>query len=323
MKVPTILFLLFTALSAHSQKTTHSADGSSIVSTIYPGGQEIKETKKGSGLTYYKFYRNNTKILTSTAFYNSQNVLVGIAKEYDDNGNLLYSIDYDKGQWIIENKAKYPFYNLQNKMKHKADSLIKRVYGKNFLLNQASWNVGSSAIYNKTESGNWTDTFKSEPTEFLFRYNVKIDKNHLYADMIEFQLNAKGEFMPNPYEAVYGFERLANKHPKGFTVSPASAIAIAKGKQLAGSKAAKPAAFLRWECLKSNNLYNGKFLFYVVFNTKSVKILHPKGRSSITSKFDVYSFNPWTGKFIEKKRMKSISSWEAASGSSTGLMPDK
>lgn len=321
MKLATIFPLLFVALIAHSQEATQLTDSSSIVSTIYPGGRAVKETIKRSGLTYYKFYRNNTKVLTSTAFYNSHDVLVGLAKEYDDNGNLLYSIDYDKGQWTIKNKSKYPFFNLQNKMKHKADSLIKLVYGKGFLLNQAIWNAGTSVIYNKTKSGNWTDTFKSAPAEFLFRYNVKIDKNHLYEDMIEFQLNAKGEFMPNPYEAIYGFERLANKHPK-FAISPAAAIAVAKRKQTAGSKAAKPEAFLRWECFKTSNLYNGKFLFYVIFNTNSVKITNPKGRSSINSRFDVYSFNPWTGKFIEKKQMKSISSWEAASGSSTGLMPD-
>ena len=309
-------------LTAYSQKTIQLTDSSSIVSTIYPGGREVKETVKRSGLTYYKFYRNNKNVLTSTALYDHHNVLIGITKEYDNNGNLLYSINHDKGQWIIKNKSKYPFFGLQNKIKFKADSLVRLVYGKYFLLNQAIWNVGTSAIYNKTESGNWTDSFKSEPVEFLFRYNVKINKNHIYKDAIEFKLNAKGEFMPNPYEDTYGFEHLANKYPKGLTISPALAIVAAKHKRLASNKVSNPEAFLNWQCFKSNNLYNGRFLFYVIFNTKSVKFINSNGRSSITSKFDVYSFNPWTSKFIEKKQMKSVSSWEAASGNSTGLMPD-
>ncbi|UZR99759.1 hypothetical protein [Chondrinema litorale] len=40
-------------------------------------------------------------------------------------------------------------------------------------------------------------------------------------------------------------------------------------------------------------------------------------------KFDVYIFNPWSGEFIEKKKMKSIREWERRSGSATGLILDE
>jgi len=36
----------------------------------------------------------------------------------------------------------------------------------------------------------------------------------------------------------------------------------------------------------------------------------------------VYVFNPWTGDFIEKKKMKSVREWEEGHGLSTGLIPD-
>ena len=36
----------------------------------------------------------------------------------------------------------------------------------------------------------------------------------------------------------------------------------------------------------------------------------------------VYVFNPWTGAFVEKNKMKAIREWEKLSGSSSGLIPD-
>lgn len=56
--------------------------------------------------------------------------------------------------------------------------------------------------------------------------------------------------------------------------------------------------------------------------TGTVADLHPKDRSSVTDRFDVYVFDPWTGSFIGKKKMQAVRSWEERSGNSTGLVPD-
>ena len=59
-----------------------------------------------------------------------------------------------------------------------------------------------------------------------------------------------------------------------------------------------------------------------MIKTGEIKNIVLNGRSSVVDKFDVYAFNPWTGDFIEKKKMKSVSSWEERSGSSTVLIDD-
>lgn len=37
----------------------------------------------------------------------------------------------------------------------------------------------------------------------------------------------------------------------------------------------------------------------------------------------VYSFDPWTGEFTEKKKMKRVQEWENNSGFTSDLIPDK
>ena len=294
-------------LTVEAQKDfTVKTDSSTIETKFYPGGKEVREILKQKNLVYYKFYRNNLKILTSTATYDKSDRLIGIAKEYNNNGKFLYQIDYDKGLWTVANKKIYPYFDLQFKMKQKADSLIASVYGKQFLLNNAVWNVSGSYIYNKDESGNWTDIFKSKPNKFLFRYAVKLDKEHIYNDLIEFELDTDGNYLSNPYEEVFGFEKIAKNQKKGFLLSYDNAIKIAKQKGLVENDSTKASAFLKWENIKESKLHKGHFRFYVIIKTISIKNLNPKGRSSVTDKYDVYSFNPWTAEYLETKKMKSI-----------------
>lgn len=205
-------------------------------------------------------------------------------------------------------------------MKQKADTYISAIYGRKFLTNNAIWNVQTSAIYNATESGDWTDHFAKKPTKFLFRYDVKLDSKHVYPELIEFELDANGNFIPNESEEVFGFEKRSTISTNGFALAYNTAIEIVKKKS--GLSNQQLTGFLKWESFKKPSLYNGQFRFYVTVKTGSVKDIHPKGRSSVTDQFDIYSFNPWTGNFIEKKKMKSIKSWEELSGNSTGLIPD-
>ena len=168
-------------------------DSSTIKTEFYPGGKEVRETINDKDLVYYKFFRDNGSVATSTVTYDKSGRRIGIAKEYTDNGKLLYTIDHDKGTWTVVGKASYPFYDLQAKMRKRADSLIIEMYGKRFLENHAIWSVDGSYIYNENESGNWTDKLRQKPNKFLFRYDVKFDKKHGYDDLIEFELDAKGK----------------------------------------------------------------------------------------------------------------------------------
>jgi hypothetical protein len=213
---------------------------------------------------------------------------------------------------------------LLDKIKSKADSIVIKTYGPDFYKKFVKWAFGQCFIYFAEGGGaKWTDTTTRKPISFLIRYDIQYDQEHLYDDMIEFDLDENGAFEGNKYEDIYGFEKLTPGSPRTFTLTHAKAIQFAKQKGLVETDTTKAEAFLYWENFKTNNFYNGHYRYYVIIKTRTIKEILPQGRSSITDKFDVYVFNPWTSAFIEKKKMKAIHSWEKMSGSNTGLLPDK
>ncbi len=270
----------------------------------------------------YDYYYNGTTQIKKTSIYDTLEKQIGITELYNEKGVLEYSQDNNKGDWNVYNKKEYPFYDLQNKMKVIADSLVSKMYGYSFLKNNTVWSVGGSYIYNETESGNWVDKFKKKPTKFLFRYDVNIDKSNRYNDLIEFELDANGNFIPNEYEEIFGFENVPDSLKGGFKLTFEEAMNQSKQLGLTENDTTKAVGVLRWENLKKPALINGQFRFYIIIKTETVENVAQNGRSSRITKYEVYSFNPWIGKFVEKKKMKSIYSWEKMSGSSTGLMPD-
>jgi hypothetical protein len=301
---------------------TLRSDTLTFVREKYPNVRLVKTFTKNRNVVIYDYYYNGTTQLQSTLTYDTLGKPTGVAKQYTKKGVLEYTQDYDKGEWIVFNKKEFPSYELQKKMKIMADSLVSKMYGRDFLINNTIWSVGSSAIYNENESGNWTDKFEEKPTKFLFRYNVKLDKDNMYDDLIEFELDANGNFIPNQYEAIFGFENVPENLKGGFKLTCEEAIKQAKQLGLTENNNTKAVGILRWENFKKPELINGHFRFYVASRTQIIENIVPNGRSSRITKYEVYSFNPWTGDFIEKKNMKSDSSWEKNSGSSTGLMPD-
>ena len=81
---------------------------------------------------------------------------------------------------------------------------------------------------------------------------------------------------------------------------------------------------LRWIYNEPNELKleNGIFVYSLVYFQEELK--DKKGeRTSITTKFDSYNFNFWTGEYINKTKMKSVKGWGKESGFSIGLIPDK
>lgn len=294
-----------------------------LIREKFPNVRLIKTFTKNRNVVLYEYYYNGTARLESTYCYDTLKRIIGKSKHFTEKGELKYTKDYDNGEWFVPNKYVYPFYDLQSKMKVTADSLISKMYGHSFLINNVVWNIDGSYISNQTESGYWTDRFKKTPTEFLFRYDVKLDKNNRFDELIEFALDSNGVFIPNQYEAIYGFENVADNLKGSFKLTYDQAIIKAKELGLTENDTTKAVGILRWENFDKPKLINGRFRFYVTIRTKIIESIVPNGRSRRISKYDVYSFNPWTGEFIEKKKMKSIYSWEKLSGNSTGLIPDK
>lgn len=297
-------------------------DTLTLVREKYPNVRVIKTFTKDRNIVFYDYYYNGTTQLESTFTYDTLKKPIGVTKQYTKNGVLEYSQDYDKGEWVVFSKSEYPYYDLQSKMKVMADSLVSKMYGYSFFKNNVVWSVSGSYIYNEKESGRWTDKFKNKPTKFLFRYDVKLDENHKYEDLIEFELDSNGIFIPNQYEEIFGFENVPDNLKGGFRLTYDDAITKSKQLGLSENDTIRAVGLLRWENFKKPELINGQFRFYVIIKTETIENIVPDGRSSRITKYDVYSFNPWTGEFIEKKKMKSVYSWRKMSGSGTGLIPD-
>lgn len=294
-----------------------------LIRERFPNVRLIKTFEDNIDLVYYEYFYNDTNILDNTIFYNSKEKPVGISKQYYEDGSLDYIEDFDRGEWIVSNKNDYPFYSTLDLMKKKADSLIIKVYGADFLKNHCTWSVSGSYVYSDNESADWKEKFNFSPTKFLFRYDVKLDSKHNYDDLIEFEIDDKGNFIPNQYEQIFGFEKVPENLKGKFKLNYTKALEIAKENGLKENNSTEIFSALKWECFKKPEFFNGVFRFYLSVKVETIENLIPDGRSSRISKFEVYSFNPWNGEFIEKKKMKSIYSWEKNSGNQTGLIPDE
>jgi hypothetical protein len=317
-----LISVLFSVFSFAQENKKVETDTSIIETMYHPDFNSIGvfNVLKDKSRTYYTEFYYDTKKLKEEGMFIGDTA-VGIWKEFSQNGNLIREIHLDKGIITYFDKKAFPFLELQNSYKLKGDSIIKKIYSQEFFNTHVVWSLLSSSVYNDEESGDWTDEFKKRPTKFLLRYNIKFD-GKIYDDIIEFEINSKGQFIPNQYEDIYGFEQLSKDSPKTFKLKQSNAIELAKRMGLQETDSAKAEGLLHWESFKSKSIYNGRYRFYVLIKTNSIKDIRPGGRSSVTDKFDVYVFNPWTSEFVEKRKMKAIRSWEAMSGSSTGLLPD-
>lgn len=253
-------------------------------------------------------------------------------KEYNENGDWLYSRDYKNGNCLI-NKSLYPYHQLFEDMKQKAEELIEKNYGTEFLANYVrfecdgnaykkeliKWNDGTK-LYSSKHVGSWTEPLKAKPDQFIFKYAVKVSDSDWRSNMIGIELDSLGNYVVNDnLVGIYGFEDVKLKDKK-FNINYLEFYNIAITKGL--DKRNELNRFLDWEKINPRDFYSGSFIFSI---TELIKIENYKkfNRTGKVYKFNVYVFNPWTGEFLEKKKMKSVSESETNSGMSTGLIPDK
>jgi hypothetical protein len=313
-----LLVLLASAGQAQPMQVKQT-DSSRIETQQYPGGREVKEILRQKDRVYWRFYRENGAQVTTTAMFNKDGRTIGLWTEYDDHGKVRYVIDCDQGTWRVAQLKAYPFFALQRRMKARADSLLVTTYGRQFVQQYTVWNIQGSAIYNGQESGNWTDQLAAPPNRFLFRYDVKLDAQHVYPKLIQFALDARGQLVPDSVTNAFGLERRLPWSAKRFALRYEAALQLATSRS--GARRQSLTGFLQWDGLRQANSY-GHFRFYIPVPTGSDKDLHPAGRSEITTHFDVYIFDPWTGALLAQKKMQTNYGWEANSSSSSGLQPE-
>ena len=274
-----------------------------------------------------EYYYNDTRVLESSISYKLPNKeLTGVTRKYNRKGELEYEQDHDRGTWVVVRFENYPYYNTLAKIKSKGDSLIEANYGRDFLTRNVVWSPEGSAFYNDEGAGaSWNDYQSWKPTQFLLRYSIRLSMEEIYDEQIEVSFDSTGEviFPFDKFDDVKGFDSAGIGN--GLNISKNDAIEKAKKNGLVETDSTKAFTFLTW---KYNNeakkeLHNGHFVYSVAVVIKAIHSKLPHNRNRIEYKYDVYSFNPWTGVFLRRQKMKAYEEWEAFSGFSTGLMPDE
>jgi len=223
------------------------------------------------------------------------------------------------------------------KMKLVADSLIIDVYGKEFMDKhvvfnfdcyaynnyKTKYNWSEDSVWTKDYLGTWGGTMESEPNWFLFRYEVRLNPTDEEFIELGVCLDDKGNYVASGDDIFnnYGFELIKQENKK-FILDKTTAIAVAKQNGLVETDSSKIDEFLFWENFKKQQYYNGQFRYYITELVGQEHYQKSERRQGIKFKYMVYVFNPWTGEFVEKKKMKSIREWGMVSGYSTGLLPD-
>jgi hypothetical protein len=300
-----------------------------IIREKYPEYREIKTFDKNKDFVVGEQFYDKTTQLKHITKYDTIGRPIGIAEHYTRNGELQYIQNYDKGEWIVYDKESHPHYDLQNTIKAKADSLISKMYGNSFLHNHSVWIIDGSYISNdKQRRTRWTEMFKEEPTKFSFCYKVKLDSENNYNSYIYFDLDNNGNFLPNFQSGGFffsgsGFENVPDSIKGSFMLNYSKALSKAKSLGLKETDSTKAYGRLFWEDFRKMNIFNGQFRFYIIIETSENVESKSNGSFFRTTKYDAYSFNPWTGQFVEIKKMKINYSWGKERTSFTDLIPDK
>lgn len=315
-------FTLFSGLSVLGQfsRENISTDSSEIViirNSVYYINEESFKNKDSVWRSVH-FIKDTTRLNTE-GWTKKSGKRIGIWKEYNFNKQLLFTRDYDNAICEV-NKKLFPYHEILERMKKTADSLIISNYGQEFFDNQVRFNFNCYAFDKDGYVGSWTEPMKRKPTEFLFRYQVRLKSSNWQSEMIGIKLDENGNYIPSHDRFNNnGFEKLNSKN-RIFEIDRTKAISIAKKHGLKGENISE---FLKWERFNKATFYDGQFKYYIAELTDQIEEIKKEGRSRITYKFNVYSFNPWTGEFLEKKKMKKIKEWGKVSGFTSDLLPDE
>lgn len=308
---------------------TDSSEINIVKNSLY---KIYKETYKDKDSVWYsvRFIKDTTRLHTE-GWHTKSFKYLGIWEEYDFDGNLKYTRDYDNGTCIV-NKELYPFHDLLESMKNKADSLILNTYSKDFYDNHLKFEfdcyayhghlitLGDETFWTKDYLGSWTEPIKSKPNSFKFRYEVRLSPNDKESIELGIDLDSLGNYEPSKDDTWnnYGFEDVRGQK-KTFLIDTNQAFLIAKQNGLIDNDTSIINKFLIWENFKKRTFFNGQFRYYITEFTGKTEYTEETDRKGVISRYNVYSFNPWTGEFIEVKKMWARREWGENSGHYTGL----
>ena len=275
--------------------------------------RETLDNKDSVKITSY-FAKDTTKI-REKGWQKRNGKTIGIYKVYTIEGDLLYTKDYDTGNFTL-NERYFPYHKTVAKVKKIADSLIIANYSQEFFDTNISSNFRIFAYDKEGNVDYVTIPMKTTPVEFDFSYNVRLWDFEWEDEIISVSLDNKGNIRQTS-----GLEKLDTKN-RIFTITREKSFLTAFDKGL-GEK--ETSEFLFWEKLDdtTNTLYDGQFRYYIAELIDLEEEIKTEKRSRKFHKYNVYSFNPWTGEFLEIKKMNRISDMTNNAGFFTDLSPVK
>lgn len=316
---------LFLSVNVFGQKPFREVietDSSHIViirNSIYRCYEETY--KKKDSIWWSVSFIDDTTQLNTEGWKTKSGKYLGTWKEYNRQGKLMYTWNHNTGSCVV-NKSLYPYHELLERMKAIADSLIISVYSEEFFEKHVRFDYNCYAYDKDGPVGSWTVPMERKPTKFLLRYSVRLSGSEWFERMIGMSIDSNGKYIPEAgYFDACGFEKVKSEY-RTFNIDKNRAIVIAKEHGLIESDSSEIREFLTWESFKKEEFYNGQFQYYITEYTGKKEYIGGNNRKGIIFRYNVYSFNPWTGEFKEKKKMKSIKEWGSTTGHSTRLMPD-
>jgi hypothetical protein len=333
-----LLFSFSTSLGQTPFREAIETDSSNIEIIRNSVYRVYSETFKKKDLVWYNVtYIDDTTQLNTEGWKLKNGRQLGVWNEYDRQGNLLFTQDYDNHICVVNPKM-FPNHTMLEKMKQIADKMIVEVYGKQFKDKHIVFNfdcyaynkyktksvISDDSLWTEDYIGSWTEPMTSKPNSFLLRYEVRLNPSDEHFIELGICLDSNGKYVPSEDDMTnnYGFE-LVKTQNKDFTIDKEKAIELARKVGLKETDSKKIEEFLFWENFKKQKYFNGQFRYYITELVEQEEYNQSKNRRAFVNRYIVYVFNPWTGEFVEKKRMQSRREWEDGHGLSTGLIPDK
>jgi hypothetical protein len=312
-----VLLFSFCFLFAQDKTTIIHTDSSVITSVCKAGSYKIVEErfKKGNRILHTSYHKD-TLTIKNTHYTDALNNFIGVQKIFDKKGKLILQIDHTKLTWYADTDV-YPNFPLLDRVKARADSILRMYFGREFAYASMRWNIFSSSYFaGNSRSPNfgisWTreDYPSYEPTLCHIVYDI-VNENEYRGQvkmLIDTAGNIQGGQLTEPGFILYneGFKKFTtNEHPF-YKLSIKNALKKAEALGLETSDDIVTTTSYKWERDKDpiSPIFNGNVRLIISQSKKSdFKLVGDVG--VLTGYTNMWVFDPWSGDFIEKRRIKN------------------
>ena len=315
--ITSVLLFSSSFLFAQDKTTIIQTDFSVIKSVCKAGSYKIVEErfKKGNRILHTS-YHEDTLTIKNSHYTDTLNNFIGVQKIFDKKGKLIVSIDHTRLTWNADTGV-YPSFPLLVRVKARADSVLRIYFGKEFASTSMRWNIFSSCYFaGNSRSPNfgisWTreDYPSDEPTLCHVVYDI-VNEDEWRGQvrmLIDTAGNIQGGQLTEPGFTLFneGFKKFRNNEQPFYKLSIKHALKKAEGLGLEKGEHIITTSSYIWERDKDPvcPIFNGNVRLIISQSRKSdFKFVGDVG--VWTGNTNMWVFDPWSGDFIEKRKIKN------------------